>query len=60
MKMFEGVFQYRIIELNVCFLIPSSLITGNSTGRKTNGVKIDLLLHIKVDARQSRWIRSWR
>ena len=60
MEMFEGVFQYRIIELNVCFLILSSLITGNSTGRKTNGVKIDLLLHSKVDARHSRCIRSWR
>lgn len=40
MEMFEGIFQYRIIELNVCSLMLSSLITGNSTGRKTNGVKI--------------------
>ena len=60
MEMFEGIFQYRIIELNVCFLMLSSLITGSSTGRKTNGVKIDLLLNSQVpwtDTRHSRCIK---
>ena len=58
MEMFEGIFQYRVIEPDVCFLMLSSLITGNGTGRKTNGVKIDLLLHSKVPWTAARSTRG--